>query len=69
MGPGVVWCLDCLRVVPMKKETLIHTIPTYCPWCKPLTRLRYSFNPPAATYEPTDDDKLMLRCAGMAWTE
>lgn len=51
----------------MKKETLINTIPVFCPHCK--IRMRYSFDQPAGSYEPTEEDKVTFRCAGMAWPE
>lgn len=67
MGPGIVWCLDCRRAVPMGQATLINTVPAYCPHCK--LRMRYGFNQPAGAYEPTEDDKETFRCAGMVWTD
>jgi hypothetical protein len=76
MGPGVVYCLDCRRAVPLDptSHTHVSNVPVHCPWCpqrpgEPRRRMKFGFDKPAGAYEPTEDDKETFRCAGMAWSD
>lgn len=61
----------------MAQGALIASVPSRCPWCeahakeagKTAPLMRYGFSRPGGAYEPTEEDKVTFRCAGMAWPE